>query len=177
MTDDDLFDRYRQSREPALLDELVRRNFDRIYRFVVSMVGRRQAVDDLVQDVLLNVVRGIDRFRGESAFSTWVYRIAANRVYRYFEESKKFVQTVEAERLETVADRNRDVAEVNELHQLIDVAIAELSPSLRAAILLTTVEGLTPEQAAEVEGCTAANIHWRVHKARRILKDKLRDYF
>ena len=177
MTDDELFDRYRQSREPALLDKLVRRKFDRIYRFVASMVGKRHAVDDLVQDVLLNVVRSIDRFRGDSTFSTWVYRIAANRVFRFFEEEKRFVPTVEAEQLETFADRNREVAEVNELSRRVDAAIAELSPSLRAAILLTTVEGLTPEQAAEVEGCTAANIHWRVHKARKILKEKLRDYF
>ena len=177
MTDDELFDRYRQSHEPALLDELVRRNFDRIYRFIASMVGKQQAVDDLVQDVLLNVIRNIDRFRGESAFSTWVYRIAANRIYRYFEEATKFVPTLEAGQLETVADRNSDVAEANELSHRIDVAITELSPPLRAAILLTTVEGLTPEQAAEVESCSAANIHWRVHKARKILKEKLRDYF
>ena len=79
MTDDELLLRYRQSNEPALLDELVKRNFDRIYRFVASMVGRKDAVDDLVQDVLLNVVRNIDQFRGESAFSTWIYRIASNQ--------------------------------------------------------------------------------------------------
>jgi len=209
MTDNEIFLQYRQSREPALLEELVRRNFDRIYRFVASMLGKQRdgkrkavgkwdVVDDLVQDVLLNIVRGIDRFRGESAFSTWIWRIATNRVYRYFEETKKFVPTLETEQLETMTDSargrfcldsasvsgrfcldfagNHNVAIANEWNQRITAAIAELSPALRAALLLTTVEGLSPDQAAEVEGCTAANIHWRVHKARKILKEKLKDY-
>ena len=181
MTDDELFARYRQSNEPALLDELVRRNIDRVYRFVASMIGRSMfaggdAVDDLVQDVLLNVVRNIAQFRGESAFSTWIYRIASNRVHRYLEKECQSVPTVESEHLEAVADKKRDTPESNELKRLIDVAIAELSPALRAAMLLTTVEGLTPDEAAAVEGCTAANIHWRVHKARGILKEKLGKY-
>jgi len=177
MTDDELFTRYRQSNEPALLDELVRRNIDRVYRFVASMLGRRDAVDDLVQDVLLNVVRNIGQFRGESAFSTWIYRIASNRVHRYLEKERKSVPTVESEQLEAVVDKHRDSPETNELKHLIDAAITELSPALRAAMLLTTVEGLTPEEAGAVEGCTAANIHWRVHKARGILREKLKDYF
>jgi len=177
MNDDELLARYQQSNEPALLDELVRRNFDCIYRFVASMVGNRDAVDDLVQDVLLDVVRNIDQFRGESAFATWIYRIASNRVYRYLEKERKSVSTIEHEQLAMVADKHRDSPETNELKHLIDVAISELSPALRAAMLLTTVEGLTPEEAAAIEGCTAANIHWRVHKARGILKEKLRDYF
>ena len=181
MTDDELFAQYRQSNEPAVLDELVRQNIDRIYRFVSSMVGRsvdegREAVDDLVQDVLLNVVRNIDKFRGESAFSTWIYRITSNRVNRYFEQTQRVVPTIEAEQLEAVADKHRDSPETNELKHLIDVAIEELSPALRAAMLLTTVEGFTPEEAAVVEGCTVANIHWRVHKARKILKEKLQKY-
>jgi RNA polymerase sigma-70 factor (ECF subfamily) len=177
MTDDELFAQYRQSHEPELLDDLINRNIDRIYRFVASMLGRQESVEDIVQEVLLNVIRSIDQFRGESAFSTWIYRIASNRVYRYLEKERKSVPTIEAEQLEAVVDKPRDSPETNELKQLIDSAISDLSPALRAAMLLTTVEGLTPEQAAAVEGCTADNIHWRVHKARKILKEKLKRYF
>ena len=192
MTDEELLEQYRQSNKSTVfketvlketvlketvLDELMRRNIDRIYRFVASMVGKRDAVDDLVQDVLLTVVRNIDQFRGEASFSTWVYRIASNRVYRYLEQARKSVPTVEAEQLEMVIDKKRDSPETNELKHLIDVAIAELSPALRAAMLLTTVEGFTPEEAAAIEGCTAANIHWRVHKARKILKEQLKKHF
>ena len=177
MTDDELFARYRQTNEPALLDELVSRNIDRIYRFVASMLGNRETVDDLVQDVLLSVVRNIDQFRGESAFSTWIYRITSHRVHRYFEQIQKSIPTIEAEQLEAVADKHQDSPETNELKRLIDAAIGELSPALRAAMLLTTVEGFSPEEAAVVEGCTVANIHWRVHKARKILKERLGKHF
>ena len=75
-----------------------------------------------------------------------------------------------------VADKLRDSPETNELKRLIDTAISELSPALRAAMLLTTVEGLSPEEAAAIEGCTTANIYWRVHKARGILKEKLKKH-
>jgi RNA polymerase sigma factor (sigma-70 family) len=97
-------------------------------------------------------------------------------VYRYLDKERKAVPTMEAEQLEAVIDKQRDTPETNEMKHLIDSAISDLSPALRAAMLLTTVEGLTPEQAAAACGCTADNIHWRVHKARKILREKLQKY-
>lgn len=176
MNDEELLEQFRKTDEPALLEELVRRNLDRVYRFVASMVGNRDCVDDLVQSVLLSVVQNIERFRGESALSTWIYRIASNKVRRYFETTKKPMFTTDFKGIEPVHVTNHDPLEFMELRQLLDDAIGELSPSLRAAILLTCVEGLTPEEAAQVEGCSAANIHWRVHKARTILKKRLEKY-
>ncbi len=176
MNDDELLERFRRSNDADLLEELVRRNVGPVYRFVASMIGSGDAVDDLVQDVLLNVVRNIDRFRGESSFSTWVYRIALNRVRRFWKTSKKNLPTVDVKTAEAIADQVRHSSEANELKSLIGAAIEELSPALRAAMLLTVVEGLSPEEAAKVEGCNVANIHWRIHKARKILKDRLQRY-
>lgn len=177
MDDEALIEQYGRTKDKSLLDELLRRNFDRVYRFVASMAPGRHVVDDLVQDVFLNVVRNVDRFRQDSRFSTWVYRIAVNRVYRYFETDAATPLVYDTESLERESAASAaQPAELKELNEAIDNAVAGLSPALRAAILLTGVEGLSPDEAAEVEHCTAANIHWRVHQARKILKLKLAKY-
>lgn len=177
MNDETLIEQYRQSKDRELLEELLRRNFDRIHRFVASMVRDRHAADDLVQDVFLNIVRNLDGFHGDSRFSTWTYRIALNRVYRHFETNSRKPVVYDSESLENEPGKDTSqLVTINELNEMIGEAVGTLSPALRSAILLTCVEGLSPEEAAKVEGCTAANIHWRVHKARKILKLKLADY-
>lgn len=177
MDDEEILEQFSRTGDNTLLEELIRRHFDRIYRFVGSMVGKREGIDDIVQDVLLSVVRNIDRFRGNSALTTWIYRIASRRVYRHLEMTRKAVPTVDAEHAERIAAKEDTTPESREMKNLLDEAIKELSPALRTAILLTTVEGLSPEEAADVEGCTTANIHWRIHKARKILKERLKKYF
>lgn len=177
MHDEALIEKYRQGKDKTLLEELLRRNFDRIYRYVASMVRNPDCVDDLVQDVFLLIVRNIDGFRGESRFSTWAYRIAARRVYRHFETVAKTESACDPQSLEIAGEENDSkVFELSELNEKIEAAVAQLSPALRSAILLTCVEGFSPERAAEVEGCSVDNIHWRVHKARKILKLKLENY-
>lgn len=177
MDDEEILKQFRCSGDKTQLEELIRRHFDQVYRFVASMIGNREVVDDLVQDVLMNVIRNIDGFRGEATFSTWIYRIASNRVYRYIEMARKTPSIGDMKQVETVPAKERTTPESREMRRQLDQAINELSPALRAAMLLTTVEGLTPEEAADVEGCTAANIHWRVHKARKILKERLRKHW
>lgn len=177
MDDETLIEHYRQNKDKSLLDMLLHRNFDRVYRFVASMVQDRNAVDDLVQDVFLAVIKNLDGFRRDSRFSTWVYRIAANRTYRYFETNSAKPIVYDTESLENEStDNTSQAVELKELNDIVDAAVAELSPALRSALLLTGVEGFSPEEAAEIEGCTTDNIHWRVHKARKLLKLKLAEY-
>jgi len=63
-----------------------------------------------------------------------------------------------------------------ELHEQVSKAMALLSPELRAAIVLTGINGLKPAEAAELENCSVVTIYWRVHKARRQLERHLRSY-
>jgi RNA polymerase sigma-70 factor (ECF subfamily) len=181
--DNDVFDdetlvkKFQQTAHREFLDEVVRRNFDRVYRFVASMVSSVTDTDDIVQDVLVAVIRNISSFRGESKFSTWIYKIACNRVRRFFETSERNFVNLDDEQLDIIeAKPPEHTAESRELAEQIDVAISGLSPMLRAAILLTSVEGLTPEEAAAVENCSVDNIHWRIHKARKILRERLKEF-
>ena len=63
-----------------------------------------------------------------------------------------------------------------ELNGAITAAVGSLPPSLRAAVVLTTVHGLGVRQASKIAGCTRATMYWRIHKARKILKQRLEKY-
>ena len=68
------------------------------------------------------------------------------------------------------------LAMAGELNGAITAAIGSLSPALRAAVVLTTLQGLGVHEAAKIEGCTTATMYWRIHKARNILKKRLEKY-
>jgi RNA polymerase sigma-70 factor (ECF subfamily) len=63
-----------------------------------------------------------------------------------------------------------------ELQREIEAALAGLSPGLRAAIVLTGIQGLDPKEAARIEGCSTATMYWRIHQARKRLADQLQGY-
>ena len=66
-----------------------------------------------------------------------------------------------------------DAAAASELDRDITEALKSLNPTLRAAVTLVSIHGMSPKEAAEVEGCVVATMYWRVHEARRLLKETL----
>lgn len=172
--DEDLMAAYRASREPAALEELVRRHVPRVRALVYPMVLDPWAADDLTQEVFLRAVRGLASFNGRAQFSTWLYRIAMNTAYTFLERRNRSpVLLAELPELATERDGPAELAMRQELGGEIAEALAELSPKLRAAIVLTVIEQLSVPEAARIEGCTTATMYWRVHEARKLLKRRL----
>lgn len=157
-------------------DALVRRHVGDIRAMIYPMVLNDADADDLTQEVLLRVVRGIDRFRGEAQFSTWLYRITLNTVRNFLSRQNRR-QVASDEALDDRADRRADLPEelamAGELDGAIASALQSLSPTLRAAIVLTTLQGLGVREAARIEECSTATMYWRVHKARKLLERDL----
>jgi len=136
------------------------------------------AADDVTQEVFLQVIQNLNRFRGDSAFKTWLYQISLNAARQHLRRrprrsSAEFdpsaVQAPHATGPESGVLRE-------ELSHEIELALAKLSTRMRSAIVLTMLEHLTPAEAAKVEGCSIATMHWRVHHARKELKYYLRGY-
>jgi len=177
-SDEVLVARYRESRDNSALEELVKRHVPKVRAMIFQMVLDDNVADDLTQETLLRAVRGIDSFEGRSQFGTWLYRIAMNTAYSYLDRRNRSPVLFQTE----VMDRSRcDVepdrlAMETELRHKIESAIAALSPKLRAAIVLTGLQGLSARQASAIENCSEATIHSRVHEARKQLKQQLRDY-
>ncbi len=155
------------------------RAFERLYRahcgrvggLVRRMMGTEHALD-VTQDIFVRVWQKIGTFRGESAFGTWLHRVAVNVILQkrasLRTERERFVGTEDA--LDGVPGRTRTDAADYDLER----AIAKLPQGARAVFLLHDVEGFTHEEIGAFLGVTAGTSKAQLHRARMILRDYLR---
>jgi RNA polymerase sigma-70 factor (ECF subfamily) len=176
-TDEQLVDRYQAFGCVESLNELLRRHLGPVRSLVFPMVLNPSTADDLTQEVFLRAIRGLKSFRGEAKFSTWLFRIAWNVVQS--ERSRPELSGRPPERWDSLASRSAGpdgVALQRELDQQIESGLAALSPKLRGALVLTSLQRLSPEEAAELEGCSISTMYWRIHEARRLMAERLAGY-
>lgn len=176
LLDQQLIDLFRRSGRAEYLEALLKRHLRPIRRTVYQMLLDRAAADDVTQEIFLRVMRGIDRFDGRSQFSTWLYRITMNAVSSYLKKRGRAREQFHGElpeglALSTTAPEGGVM--LAELVTEVETALAHLSPTLRAAIVLVCLQGHSPATAAEIEGCSRDTMYSRVHEARRQLKQLL----
>ena len=140
---------------------------DRVFMLLLRLLGDRSEAEDVTQEVMLRAWQGITRFRGQSSYFTWLYRIAVNEANRALERRSRRPARVAigVDELQLPApaafDPSRQ-AENSELRR----ALAELPPPLRTALVLRDVEGLSTQEAAEIAGISQAAFKSRLHQAR-----------
>ncbi|MDT8389674.1 MAG: sigma-70 family RNA polymerase sigma factor [Lentisphaeria bacterium] len=175
-SDEELVERLRMGGQPELFDELIHRHLEKTRSMIYGIVLNHHDADDLVQEVFVRAYRGISRFRQKAKFSTWLYRIAVNTSRSFLKKRGRFVP-VENEHIERhgIGGCGTHPLQSREKLDQIGAALAALSPSLRAAIVLTAIEGHGIAAAADIEGCAQATMYWRIHKARKILKSSLKE--
>jgi RNA polymerase sigma-70 factor (ECF subfamily) len=144
---------------------------DRLFMLLLRLLGDRGEAEDVAQEVMLRAWRGIARFRGQSSYFTWLYRIAVNEANRALDRRARRPPGVpigpgELQLPGSPADEPSRQAENNEQRQTLNRALAELPPPLRTAIVLRDVEGLSTQEAAEIAGVGQAAFKSRLHQAR-----------
>ena len=164
-----------QQGDRAAFDLLVRSYQARVAAIISRYVSDYHEVLDLVQETFVKAYRALDGFRGESAFYTWLYRIAVNTAKNFLESRGRrpqgAVDTDEAERLEGAAQL-RDIGsperqlQREQLYQALQKAIAGLPEELRAALLLREFDGLSYEDIAKVLDCPIGTVRSRIFRAR-----------
>jgi RNA polymerase sigma-70 factor (ECF subfamily) len=143
---------------------------------IYPMVLDDSVADDLTQDTLIRAVRGLAGFRQESEFSTWLCAIATNCVRRHFRRQTPRAVSLDANIGMASGERPEFAAMGQEMDVAIRHALDQLTPKLRTAVVLISLNGLDANQAAAIEGCTAATMHSRLHEARCRLKQLLRGH-
>lgn len=179
LADEGLVDRYVRLGERQALGCLLGRYLGRLHGLIYGMIGNPSDVEDLTQEVFLRAIRGLPQFKRDAKFSTWLYRIAMNIVHDFLRQRGRHSAVGQAALSAKAGPRGNepDVRAVHEeMNERIAVAVASLSPSLRAAVLLMAVDGLSGEEAATIEGCTVSTIYWRLHEARKQLAECLQVY-
>ena len=178
-SDKQLIELFREGGRQDAIDELLRRHIGRVRATIFQMVHSNSDADDLTQEVFVRAVRGVQTFDCRAEFSTWLYRVAMNTTYSFLKRRGRSRVEFHSDMQEPVtpADSAPDRAVLQaELTAEVETAVASLSPNLRGAIVLVCLQGLSPSEAAEVEGCSTATIHWRVHEGRQKLKRLLREH-
>ena len=144
---------------------------DRVFMLLLRLLGDRSEAEDVTQEVMLRAWQGITRFRGQSSYFTWLYRIAVNEASRALERRSRRPAGVAIgpDELQVPAPAAHDPsrqAENSELRRALGRALAELPPPLRTALVLRDVEGLSTQEAAEIAGISQAAFKSRLHQAR-----------
>jgi RNA polymerase sigma-70 factor (ECF subfamily) len=163
---------------------LVRRHQKRIYRLAVHLLRNTAEAEDVTQDAFVRAYGALDRFDGRSEPYTWLYRIAVNlslNAIRSRKTSRKAttpedprIEAVLVEHRPSLSDPARQVADRRMALDLCD-AIDDLSDTLRTTLVLVAVDGLSHSEASEILGCPEGTIAWRIHEARKKIRQYLND--
>jgi RNA polymerase sigma-70 factor, ECF subfamily len=143
---------------------LVRRHEGGVYRVALRLLGSDADAQDATQETFVRAWRGVGRFRGESAVSTWLYRIVTNRCLNMIAAWRP-AATLDLELLSVGSDP-AEIAEQRERFVAVERQVALLVPEQRAALVLRDFEGLSYEEVAAVLGVSVAAVKGRIHRAR-----------
>jgi RNA polymerase sigma-70 factor (ECF subfamily) len=171
----------RQVKAGSLEDyaELVRRHQLKVLRLCHSIVGPSEA-EDAAQEVFLKAYSALSDFRGDSQFSTWLYRIAYRHALNLLSKRKlRKTESLDAlleARGETWPDfiQNARAGKAEDDRQLAQAALARLTPDQRLVLTLREMEGLSYAEMAEVLGLTLDAVKVRLFRARKALTDTLK---
>lgn len=161
---------------------LVLKYQERIFRLIRRLLGRREEVEDLAQEVFLRAYRSLGSFKGESGFYTWLYKIALNTCRNYYRsigrrpegsivDSESIIDKMEASN----SSPEREAIRL-ELWEAVRGSLDELPPEQREAVVLCDLEGLSYEEMATVIGIPVGTVRSRVFRGRRALQQHLSPY-
>ena len=159
-----------QRADAGAFERLYRLHVDKVYGLCLRMTGNVAEAEDCVQEAFIQAWNKIDRFRGESAFATWLHRIAVNSVLGRMRKSKR-----EQDRIQLAgeaADAPTTVADDGELRDLSN-AINRLPQGARHVFVLYAVYGYSHEEAGEMLGIASGTSKAQLHRARRLLAQQL----
>lgn len=141
----------------------------RVFSLAARIVGTGDA-EEVAQEAFVRIFRGLDRFRGDSQLSTWIYRLAVNAALTHAERRPRRTQGEEA--LVDVPAPETSASDPY-LSQRLEQALAQLPAGYRAVLVLHDVEGLQHEEIASVLGCRVGTSKSQLHKARARMRELL----
>ena len=158
--------------ERRALDALLRRHADRLHAVCRRIMGNDADALDAAQEAMIAVVRGLSRFDGRSAFSTWAYRVATNACLDELRRRRRRPEPMADEDLDVGAGAGGGLDGVGERVD-IDAALGTLAPEYRAAVVLRDLVGLDYAEISEVLGVPAGTVKSRIARGRAALADVL----
>lgn len=164
------------STESLSFDGVARELSSPLRRYLERLTGDPSAAEDLLQETLVKIARGLPRFEGRSSLKTWAFSIATRTATDHFRRPASKAQIVDFEEAADSKAPESDIEDqlvVDEMSACVRGVIDGLPGDYRTALVLHDLEGLTAAQVAEVAGCSLATAKIRIHRARRRLRQAL----
>ncbi len=166
--------------EAAAFNELVTRHQDRVYAAVTRFCGNAEDAADVVQRAFINAYRKLGEFKGDAAFSTWIFRIAFNQAISFRRENRRPSVSIHAKDedgliAEPVDERGPgESMESAETQRKVQQALERLDEEDRKIIILKDLQGHSYDEIAEILQVPKGTVRSRLHRARMDLKEKLK---
>lgn len=189
--DSALIDQCRQQ-DAAAFESIVNRYKNKVYNFVYRMISNPEDAEDITQEVFLRVYTRIHRFRGDSSFQTWLFRIATNLCVDRGRKLKRQVQQATslnqplADHGEEGSGAGRDIPDLlsdpyravarDELQQVVQDGLGRMSEKLRAVVVLYDIQGLSYEEISQTLGVPMGTVKSRLFNARAELARRIKGY-
>ena len=154
---------------------LVQRHKEKVRNIIYLTLGNHDLVDDIAQEVLLTVYKNLSRFRFESQFTTWLYRITVNKCKDHLRKMKirHIFMPIKDSDDEPGYEQSHETSDIKEI---VHKAIGKLPDKLRIPLLLKDIEGLSYQEIAEAAQCEIGTVKSRIFRARESLKNLLMPY-
>ncbi len=177
-----------KEREEAAFSEVFRLYGDKVFSLIYRMIGSRQEAEDVTQEVFISVFKTVDGFRGESKFSTWLLRIAANhcknRIKYLARRPSEGVDmddtgqlpvpgTTNGPTMQAHIDGPDVLMEAAEIEKIMQRAIDGLDEEQKLLVILRDVDELSYQEIGEITGLPEGTIKSRLHRARMAIKEEL----
>lgn len=185
-SDEALVSLYVNNRDDEAFNRIFKRYDDIIFGFAIKLIKNTQDAEEIKQDVFLILVAKLHTFKGNSKFSTWLYRVTINTCYKYLNDSA-IRSRKEVNLYETLFRKPNsclnwdktpgDIALCNERVELILNAVKELTPSNREIFILKDIKGFSNAEVGELTGLSVSAVKSRVLRSRHAIKENISGYF
>ncbi|MBT5479908.1 MAG: sigma-70 family RNA polymerase sigma factor [Verrucomicrobia bacterium] len=172
----------------AAFDELIQRYQQRVYATVYHMTSSHEDADDLTQESFIKAYNALKRFKGESSFYTWIYRIAVNRTINFLKQRKRKSYHMSLNDMDMQVENHADLlmfisdntprrdVRLNELQEKMNEAMQKLSETHRLTVTLHDVQGMSHDEIGKIMDCNTGTVRSRLFYARQQLQALLSEY-
>ena len=156
---------------------------DRLVFSIYKFLKDYELAQDIAQEAFVKAFKNIEKFRGDSSFYTWIYRIAINTAKNFLSSKSRKSEIYDDEIMELklsesalTSENPENILEAEELRSLMMDAIQGLPDDIRTTLSLREFDGLSYEEIAEVQNCPIGTVRSRIHKGREILDKTFSKY-
>ncbi len=192
LSDQELINKFVNDNDDQAYELIVSKYMEKIYNLAYRITRDHYQSEDVLQEVYITLIKKLHTFRGESKFSSWLYRVTANASYMMLRAEKKYEHDLSLEDYvpydskgtlmgrihhKDWSSRPDIVIYIKEALEILEKAVDELPEAYRVVFYLRDIEGLSNEEVSQVLEISVPAAKSRIHRARLYIRDKVSDYF